>query len=504
MKRILILSPFLLSACAATAPAPVVQGKIQPNYTTTPQVTKAQETLANPSTVPAAVAQNPALAQALVTEESYSAAPLLREEQLVTVQPAAGPATPPKPLTGQSTLIVDSAPATTTHTVQANDTLYKIARTYKTTPEAIRSANNLRDIADLTPGRTLTIPANTSTTPSLLSSINTYLQTPPTKGQAVTPVAVQPVAKVVPVTKPAQYEMVKIEPAAGPKKEIPQSSTAQHTHVVKAGETIYRISKQYNVSVLDIMAANDLDKPEALQAGIKLKIPTAIASEKITEKTVEKSVTKTIEKQTIAQSNLRPAADLGVTETTRATIAAQAAAADVPSGTRPLNDPDKGTDNADTLRPLKPAAPIAEKDKLRAELKRGAIDKVAASTSGLAWPARGNIIKRFGEKGNGVAHTGINIAVPLNTPVLATENGTVLYANEGLRTYGKMVLLQHPNGMVSAYAHNGYLLVRKGEKVKKGQVIATSGQSGNVESPQVHFELRRAAKAIDPLTVLPN
>jgi len=244
-----------------------------------------------------------------------------------------------------------------------------------------------------------------------------------------------------------------------------------------------------------VMAVNDLERPEALQAGMVLNIP---ASPTVVE--AKQEAKAAVREAKATTPGLRPAADLGVTEATRATIAASQTV----TAERPLNDPDKGTDTADTVRPLRPVGPITEKDKLRAELKRGQVDREAASQRGLIWPARGTLLKKFGEKGNGVAHTGINLAVAANTPVLAAEEGTVLYADGGLRAYGNMVLIRHAGGMVSAYAHANHLLVRKGERVKKGQVIAVSGQTGNVESPQLHFELRRNATAIDPLTVLPN
>jgi murein DD-endopeptidase MepM/ murein hydrolase activator NlpD len=139
-----------------------------------------------------------------------------------------------------------------------------------------------------------------------------------------------------------------------------------------------------------------------------------------------------------------------------------------------------------------------------AEEKRGYVDVVAAHAKGLVWPVKGEVIRKFGDDGSGVARTGINIAVPKGTPVLASEGGTVLYADDGLKIYGKMVLIRHDNGMVSAYAHNGYLLVKKNERVKKGQVLALSGATGNVESPQLHFELRQHASAIDPIAMLPR
>ena len=114
------------------------------------------------------------------------------------------------------------------------------------------------------------------------------------------------------------------------------------------------------------------------------------------------------------------------------------------------------------------------------------------------WPARGRVIQAFGAGGN----DGINIAVPEGTQVKASEGGVVAYAGSELKGYGNLVLIRHPNGFVSAYANNGSLNVKRGETVKRGQTIALSGQSGNVASPQLHFELRKGSKPVDPSTYL--
>ena len=116
------------------------------------------------------------------------------------------------------------------------------------------------------------------------------------------------------------------------------------------------------------------------------------------------------------------------------------------------------------------------------------------------WPARGRVISGFGSGGN----EGINISVPEGTPVRAAESGTVAYAGSELKGYGNLVLIRHDNGYVSAYAHNGELAVKRGEKVKRGQVVAKSGQSGNVNAPQLHFEIRKGSTPVDPLPYLSN
>lgn len=112
------------------------------------------------------------------------------------------------------------------------------------------------------------------------------------------------------------------------------------------------------------------------------------------------------------------------------------------------------------------------------------------------WPARGRVIAGFGANGG---NEGINIAVPEGTPVKAAEAGTVTYAGSEVKGYGNLVLIRHDNGYVSAYAHNASLNVKRGEKVKRGQVIATAGQTGNVTSPQLHFEIRKGATPVDPI-----
>jgi murein DD-endopeptidase MepM/ murein hydrolase activator NlpD len=114
------------------------------------------------------------------------------------------------------------------------------------------------------------------------------------------------------------------------------------------------------------------------------------------------------------------------------------------------------------------------------------------------WPARGRIIQGFKAGTN----EGINIAVPEGTSVKAAEAGVVVYAGSELRGYGNLVLIRHPNGFVSAYANNAELSVKRGETVKRGQIIAKSGQSGNVASPQLHFELRKGSTPVDPTNFL--
>ena len=116
------------------------------------------------------------------------------------------------------------------------------------------------------------------------------------------------------------------------------------------------------------------------------------------------------------------------------------------------------------------------------------------------WPARGRVIAGFGTSGN----EGINISVPEGTPVKAAEGGTVAYAGSELKGYGNLVLIRHDNGYVSAYAHNDEISVKRGDKVRRGQVVAKSGRTGNVNAPQLHFEIRKGSNPVDPMPYLSN
>ena len=107
-----------------------------------------------------------------------------------------------------------------------------------------------------------------------------------------------------------------------------------------------------------------------------------------------------------------------------------------------------------------------------------------------------------GKKPNGERNDGIDLAVPEGTEVKAAESGVVIYAGSELKSYGNLVLVKHENGWVSAYAHNKELLVKRGDQVQRGQVISKAGRSGGVDTPQVHFELRKGATPVDPMKYL--
>lgn len=169
------------------------------------------------------------------------------------------------------------------------------------------------------------------------------------------------------------------------------------------------------------------------------------------------------------------------------------------------SEPVKKIEPAPVVAESKPVrtASLEPQTKAKSDAAPVATTATTASASDEAapefrWPARGRIIQGF-KPGQS---EGINIAVPEGTAVKAAEGGTVAYAGSELKGYGNLVLIRHPNGFVSAYAHNGELMVKRGDTVKRGQVIAKSGQSGNVSSPQLQFQLRKGSTPVDPTQYL--
>jgi murein DD-endopeptidase MepM/ murein hydrolase activator NlpD len=461
-----IAASLVLAGCAQS-PAPVVSG-----YESQPQVPlrRMAEGDAPRLLEPTGVAAAPQKTINGVPVMAVSKVEDLPPAQNFNVEPAAGPAvqqasaTPSQPV---------AQPAMVEHTVAGTDSIYKIASQYNTTARAVMATNGITDPAAIKVGQVLKVQPGAKG-PSAWEEMQAVLAGDDAKKVAAAAPAPQPAPKVVASVPPAAepVKLAEISPAAGPDVQWVK-------HKVEAKETIYRISKTYNVSVLDIMAANDFEKPQDLKYGTEVKIPVR------GQPTSQIAVKKDAE-----LAKVEPAAGDG-RETDRRLA---------------MLDP-KDLEKTDITPQVEAVVPAVKDPSLNVALmekQRGHVDTAANKARGLVWPVKGDIVRRFGDEGSGVAFTGINIAVPAGTPVLASEGGTVLYADDGLKIYGKMVLLRHDNGMVSAYAHNGYLLVNKGDRVKKGQVIAMSGATGNVDSPQLHFELRQHASAVDPLRMLPK
>ena len=174
----------------------------------------------------------------------------------------------------------------------------------------------------------------------------------------------------------------------------------------------------------------------------------------------------------------------------RAPAIAQAKPAPAPAAKEPAGEP---------VQSASLVAPVAESADRQGHGEVGGSDRIAAQ---VPLAGRRPRDRRLRPAANGQQNDGINIAVPENTPVKAAEDGVVAYAGNELKGYGNLVLVRHPNGYVTAYAHARELLVKRGDQVKRGQVIARSGQTGNVNAPQLHFEIRKGALPLDPMQFL--
>ena len=124
------------------------------------------------------------------------------------------------------------------------------------------------------------------------------------------------------------------------------------------------------------------------------------------------------------------------------------------------------------------------------------------SAPSFEWPVAGRVISDFGTNGSGQRNDGINIAAPLGTPIRAAASGTISYAGNELRGYGNLILIKHDDGYVTAYAHAERIVVNRGDTVTKGQIIAYAGSTGDVTSPQLHFEIRHGVQPVNPRTML--
>jgi murein DD-endopeptidase MepM/ murein hydrolase activator NlpD len=245
-------------------------------------------------------------------------------------------------------------------------------------------------------------------------------------------------------------------------------------HVVVAGDSLSSLAQLYHRPRTAIAKANGIAPKTKIRIGQRLIIPSA-----------RPSIAGVPAKQT------RPVAQGGH----RASKVKAAAKPPVPPagpGEVATNDPPA---SADRTTPTEPAI----------ESEGGpAGGEPAAGTQSFRWPVRGRIIAGFGPRPNGPPNDGINLAVPEGTSVKAAEDGVVAYAGSELKSYGNMVLVRHYNGYVTAYAHASELMVKRGDQVQRGQIIARAGQTGSVSVPQLHFEVRKGKVPLDPTQFLPS
>ncbi len=294
--------------------------------------------------------------------------------------------------------------------------------------------------------------------------------------------------------------------------------------VVAQNDTLDTLSRRYGVPAAALLSANGLSSPAEVKGGMHIVVPVynaagsrAVADAKAPAgKPSAKKRTEVASNDSMDEPKARKVKDK-THEKTKTAKSAEKAAKKSSDKTK-----DKLVDKAkDKLAPAPAKTVVAKAEPAHPTGKKAAIDNTptgnvdpkaasakapataaeadaSGSTPEFRWPARGRIIEGFKSGGN----DGINISVPPGTSVRAAESGVVVYSGDGLKGYGNLVLIKHPNGFVSAYANNGELDVKRGETVKRGQIIAKSGDTGNVNSPQLHFELRKGSTPVDPTQYL--
>jgi len=321
-------------------------------------------------------------------------------------------------------------------TVKQGDTLYSLARSNGTTVDQLVKVNNLPAPYVIKPGQVLSMPG----TP-LVSSAKPVIKT---------------------TTPKLNYK-----------------KTGRYSrHEVLQGESIKTIADLYGLKVETVGRFNDIQPPFNVKTGQVLKVPYSDAAV-----TMIKPVSVSPRQTTHVTQSPVP---IPVSNPLRISKSSSVQTASIPV---PRPKP------TSVVTATKKLPVISQKSNKPIYISKPA----PRSSSQFRWPVKGRIISQYGTKPNGVKNDGINVAVPHGTSVKAAENGVVTYAGNELQGYGNLVIVSHADNWVTLYAHNSKFLVKKGQMVKRGQIISKAGQTGQVTSPQVHFEIRKGAKVVNPV-----
>src|SRR5579859_4086325 len=306
------------------------------------------------------------------------------------------------------------------------------------------------------------------------------------------------------------------------------------THLVHAGDTIYSVARTYGVQASTLVATNHLQPPYTIFSGTVLVLPPQAASSGGYSASIvatplpppgqgapQPSATMAAQSAPLppvpppAQRPMPPQQSAGGGIT--ATPLAPPSAPPAPVAQPPVSGP-QVLAPAPTVPPAPspptaglPPPPAAALPSAPAPAPAPAVTAPAPTPSdqtaslslppppprsgrSFLWPVQGEVLSKYGPMSGGTQNDGINIKAPEGTPVLAADAGTVAYAGNELRGYGNLILIKHADGWMTAYAHNSRLLVTRGQKVQRGQVIARVGATGAVTEPQLHFEVRRGSR----------
>ncbi|EAU40554.1 lipoprotein [Fulvimarina pelagi HTCC2506] len=252
------------------------------------------------------------------------------------------------------------------------------------------------------------------------------------------------------------------------------SGGAGQTVTVQSGDTLSAIARRSGISAEAIRSANNITG-DTVRIGQRLVVPTVRPS-------VANQPAQVAAVQAAPKPYEKPAENQSTPQATSAPEAPRQEAA------QPAEAPEQSR-----IATAQPTSSVAD--------QAAASEEAAPESSGIGryrWPVQGRVMQRFGEKVGSKRNDGLNISVPRGTPVKAAENGVVIYAGDGLKEFGNTVLVKHDDGLVTVYGNADSLNVKRGDTVKRGQQIASSGMSGDATVPQLHFEVRKDSAPIDP------
>lgn len=282
-----------------------------------------------------------------------------------------------------------------------------------------------------------------------------------------TPRNLQPGQQLV-IPRQMMQQAAPIAAAPQTKPAAVVASAAGGVHVVNPGETLHSIARRNNIPAAKLAKANNLPVTVQLRTGQKIMVPGGKGV------AVAQAPVQTL--QPVKPAQVATVAGKPVVAAAKPAAPAPVVVAEAPSA-------------------KKESANLASETK---EIEKEARQDATGGLPSFRWPVRGRVIAAYGAKTSGKQNDGINLAVPEGTPVKAAEDGVVTYAGNELKGYGNLVLVRHSNGYVTAYAHASELMVKRGETIKRGQTIAKAGQTGEVASPQLHFEIRQGSTPVDP------
>ena len=339
-------------------------------------------------------------------------------------------------------------------TLRQGETIYNLSRRYGVPAEAIMEANGISDATTVKAGQRISIPTYVY---SQNVGVSAPDKNPNVAKASATVTNRQPASQNT--AAPTQVASLNKPDTPTPARKAVVADGGRYT--VVAGDSLYAISRRTGASVDAIKRVNGLDT-DTVRIGQKLIIP-GLTAENVASASTEKL--DPIRTSSVERKPSKPA--------------------EVKEYTPPKQSAES---ESGSIRKIETAAVAKAPD--------------STGVNSMRWPVQGRITSAFGSDNGGRPNGGIDISVPQGTPVKAAENGVVIYAGDGLKELGKTILVRHSDGIVTVYGHVGEIDVKRGQEIKRGQKIASSGMSGAAKQPQLHFEVRKNSEPVNPTTYL--